>query len=424
MALISDVLAEANDIFNSLNEASNEDKKIEVALDTAEEVGQELKTLKGESVNSTTARLIKLNFESILGNTVFEDAGIEFDAENGADAATVDRVNEVADVAVREFWLAAKSSFNGVWGTTKEWHAIVEKAADALSAELNAIITESSKINDRANNQYFEFTKYKDIAINNELNFSMLNRGISDINSIINGCLNVRNTSEFESFIETAVETIETHMKSPTGRPDDSWFPRFRDVYQPGKDVKLTNEIDENLVDLMSFTSVEALDIKQSPVLPGNVCIVYTSPKNDANLSFAEKINSISAEFFSMKKEDESTPQAIRVSTLHPEQINDVCKLSLELLEHIQFYDKAWARRTKFMDKVIKDFDKAIGNIIEPSLTQVEKDFYKRAVFSTMRAIKSHNSYIATLLNMVLRTVVGVVAYCRASMSQFGNPVY
>lgn len=424
MRPISAVLAEANDIYKSLTEAKEEDSNIANALETAEEVGQEVKTLKGESINSTTARLLKLSLESLLGNTIFEDAGIEFNADEGADSATVERVEEVSQVAVREFWLAYKSSFNSVWGTTKQWHSTIEKAANDLTAEINDIIAKAAKINERAREPYFEFTKYKDIAIKDELNFSMLNNGVKDLNSILTSCLNVRNTSEFESFIQTASDTVEAHMKNPNGRPDDSWIARFRDIYHPGKDIKLNEEIDEKVFDGLSLLSRDAINVAQTPVMPGNITIFYCQPKPENNLSFTEKINSLCAEFVSVKKEDETEPQSIKVATLHPEQINDVCKISLELLEHVQFYDKAWERRAKFMDRMIKDIDKAVNTIVEVELTDVDRKFYKRAVFAIMNAIKSHNSYIATLLNMVLRICVGVVYYCKASMSQFSNPSY
>ena len=81
---VSDVLEEANNIYNEITTTSEDNSNIDHALDMAEEVGASLEGVKQESVDSTTLRLVKLNMESILGFDLIQELKAGIKMEDGA----------------------------------------------------------------------------------------------------------------------------------------------------------------------------------------------------------------------------------------------------------------------------------------------------------------------------------------------------
>ena len=101
---VSDVLEEANNIYNEITTTSEDNTNIDHALDMAEEVGASLEGVKQESVDATALRLVKINMESILGFDLIQELKAGIKMEDGANTTQTRLIQESVQGIIRDFW--------------------------------------------------------------------------------------------------------------------------------------------------------------------------------------------------------------------------------------------------------------------------------------------------------------------------------
>lgn len=415
---VSDVLEEANNIYNEITDVSEANSNIENALDTAEEVGASLEGIKTESIDATALRLVKLNMESVLGFDLIQEIKAGIKMEDGANTTQAKLIQESVNGVIRDFWQALKNSFNAIWARLKSWYITVTSASESLIKQANKIKSKAERITVAPTERKFEFKKYKAIHVGGKLSSPLLRTGLKDLKVIVEQALNVRSTNEVENFISGAENALEDFVKSSTAaNADSSWVKRFSDLYTPSVGVKTDQVIEPYVKEQIIFDEQNA-EYKQTPTLPGNKVIVYSSLKEASTLPMYEALALISARAANKDKR-EYNEQAIQAETLHPAQISDICDTIIDLNEQISFYEKAWQRRDKFMNKVLKELDKSIERIDQEDLQEGKDKEYKKTTRAILAAIKRSNTYNASLLNMVLAVSVGSLSYCDASLALY-----
>lgn len=413
---VSDVLEEANNIYNEITDVSEANSNIENALDTAEEVGASLEGIKTESIDATALRLVKLNMESVLGFDLIQAIKAGIKMEDGANTTQAKLIQESVNGVIRDFWQALKNSFNAIWARLKSWYITVTSASESLIKQANKIKSKAERITVAPTERKFEFKKYKAIHVGGKLSSPLLRTGLKDLKVIVEQALNVRSTNEVENFISGAENALEDFVKSSTAaNVDSSWVKRFSDLYTPSVGVKTDHVIEPYVKEQIIFDEQNA-EYKQTPTLPGNKVIVYSSLKEASTLPMYEALALISARAANKDKRDYNE-QAIQAETLHPAQISDICDTIIDLNEQISFYEKAWQRRDKFMNKVLKELDKSIERIDQEDLQEGKDKEYKKTTRAILAAIKRSNTYNASLLNMVLAVSAGSLSYCDASLA-------
>lgn len=419
---VSDVLAEANTIYQEVNEAQEVDSNIESALDTAEAVGASVDGIKTESINSVNLRLLKVTLEHAVGFDLIKEIKAGVTMEDGANLTQSKIIAESVKQLVRDFWNALKSSFNAVWARLKTWFITVTSASESLIKKANKIKDKAEKITTSPTERNFELKNYKHIHFDGKVNSATLRGGLKELKGMLDQSLNVRTTNEIEKFIESAENALDDFVKSTTATaPDSSWVNRFSDLYTPSVGVQ-TNPLSDPYQKEQVIHDDANAEYKISNRLPGNKGVVFAEVKSSSTLPMYEKLGLTFARFVNYTKR-EYTEQAVRAETLHPAQITDICHTVIDLNDQIAFYEKAWQRRDKFMNTVIKKLDNSVEKINTEEVEEEQAKVYKKTTRAILSAIKRSNTYNASLLNTVLSVSVGSLAYCEASLGFYKTSV-
>ena len=419
---VSDVLAEANTIYQEVNEANTVDSNIENALDTAEAVGASVDGIKTESINSVNLRLLKITMENALGFDLVNEIKAGIKMEDGTNRTQTKLVYESVKQVVRDFWNALKSSFNAIWARLKTWFITVTSASESLIKKANKIKSDAEKLTTSPSERNFEFKNYKNVHFDGKVTSGLLRGGLKELKGLLDQSLNVRTTNEVENFIEAAENALDDFVKSTNATaPDSSWVNRFSDLYTPSVGVQ-TNPLSDPYQKEQVIHDDANADYKISNRLPGNKAVVFAEVKASSTLPMYEKIGLTFARFVNFNKK-EFSEQAVRAETLHPAQIADICDTVIDLNDQIAFYEKAWQRRDKFMNGVIKKLDNSVEKINSEEVEEEQAKIYKKTTRAILSAIKRSNTYNASLLNNVLSVSVGSLAYCEASLAFYKNSV-
>lgn len=415
---VSDVLEEANTIYNEISTTDENHSNIDTALEMAEEVGASLEGIKTESINPVTLKLLKVNMESVLGFDLIAAINAGVKMEDGANRSQGKLIQESVQGIIRDFWQALKNSFNAIWARLKTWYITVTSASESLIKQANQIKAKADRTTVTTTERKFEFKNYKAIHIGGKVSSPLLRTGLKELKAIVDQALNVRSTNEVENFISGAENALEDFVKSQNAaNADSSWVKRFSDLYTPSVGVKTDKVIDPFIKEQIIYDEQNA-EYKQTAILPGNKVIVYSSLKETSTAPMFEGLGLISARVV-RKDKREYSEMAVSAETLHPAQIIDICDTIIDLNEQISFYEKAWQRRDKFMNKVLKELDKSIERIDQEDLQEGKDKEYKKTTRAILAAIKRSNTYNASLLNLVLAVSAGSISYCQTSLSLY-----
>lgn len=411
---VSDVLSEAVDLYQEVSEVRSQNENIEAGLETAEEIGTSLETVKTEGLSPSSTRILNLTAKRILGVDVLPQFSIKM--EDGANDIQTSLVLESVKQMIKDFWQALKNSFNAIWSKLKSWYIAISSASESLVKKANKLKTRADQMSGSPTERNFEFRGFGSIAINNKLNSIVLRNGIKTIQSVLDQSLNVKTTKEVESFIEAAEDSIDSFVKnSTTSTPDTSWAARFSDIYKPKVGVKTTEVNDKDIQEQVNYDPENA-DYQMTEALPGNKAIVFSSVKEASTAPFWQKTALIFAKIVSMTKRE--LPESVNAEVLHPATISDICDSVIQFNEQITFYEKAWDRRDKFMSKMLSSLDKSISNINDDDDVQEGHDkIYKKTTRAILSAIKRSNTYNASLINYVVKVSAASLTYCEASLN-------
>lgn len=415
---VSDVLEEANNIYNEINEETQNHSNIDNALELAEEVGASLEGVKTESISPVNLKLLKLNMEAVLGFDLIQAINAGVKMEDGTNTTQSKLIHESVKSVIRDFWNALKNAFNALWARLKSWYITVTSASESLIKKANKIKTDADRLMTMPQERKFEFKTYKAIHMDGKVASQYLRPALKELKGIVDQALNVRTTNEVENFITGAENALEDFVKSSNAsNADASWVKRFSDLYTPSVAVKTNAVTDTFIKDQIIYDEANA-NYKQTNTLPGNRLVVYSELKDTSTVPMAEGLGLISARVVRKDKRDYNE-QSVQAETLSPSQILDICDSVIDLNEQITFYEKAWQRRDKFMNRVLRELDKSIERIDQEDLQEGKDKEYKKTTRAILAAIKRSNTYNASLLNVVLDVSSGCINYCSASMALY-----
>lgn len=410
---VSDVLSEASDIYQQITQTSDQNDNIDNALELVEEVGDSAGGLVQEGFSSVNTKLLKIVLEDIVGVDLLTTYSVKL--EDGMNPTQTKLVMESVKQVVRDFWQALKNSFNAIWAKLKSWYITVTSASESLVKKANKIKSRAETLSTTPTERKFEFKHPENIQIQRKVNSASLQAGLKTVNTVLEQTLNTRSTNEVENFIEAAEDALDNFIKnSSASNPDSSWANRFSDLYKPSVNVKTSPLSDVKIKEQIIYDDKNA-EYDITDVMPGDTSIVYSKLKAESTLPLSEKLGLISARLVkTTQKEAESTVQA---DTLYPEQVSAICDLVVELNEQITFYEKAWQRRDKFMNKVLSSLDKSIEKIDNEEVEEGHDKVYKKTTRAILAAIKRSNTFNASLINYVVKVSAGSLSYCEASLT-------
>lgn len=414
---VSDVLAEANTIYNEINEETQIGENIDAALEVAEEIGDSVQGLTTESLAPNALRILKMTLESATGINIVEHTDCGIKLESAATQTQTKFVLESVKGIVRDFWIALKNSFNAIWARLKSWYVTMTSASESLSKKAIRIRDQAEKTTGSPTETTFEFKGYRSVHIGGKVSPLVLRGGLDNLKKITDSVLNVRTTNEIEQFISAAESSLEDFIKSSSDSADASWVNRFADLYTPSVGIASKPVNMPQVKAQFKYDDANA-DYKMTDTLPGDKAIVYSELKSSSTLAMDAKLGLIYARFVSVT-EKPLNAQAVKAETLGVGGVLDICDKVIEMNEVVGYYEKAWDRRSKFMSRVLKELDRTIDKIDKEDVAEAKASIYKTTTRSILSAIKRSNTFNASVLNNVLATCNGSLQYCEASLAMF-----
>lgn len=428
---VSQLLSEANQLYIGITKSAENEQQINKALGTLEKVTDIIENNSKDvfedgdedttSLTPTTTKIVKTVLESVLGFDVIKEMAIDLRLEDGSNKYQTRLITESVKSIMVDFWFALKKSFNDNWAKLKTWYITVASASEAIVKKANEIKAQADMLNGVPEVKSFELRDFKFITLGGKIDSGALRKSLETLKVITEQTLNARKTTEMEKYIDSADNAVAQYLKSDgTGQIDTSWIRRFNDVFRPPMDVQLNTVTSEELKNKFQVNESNAI-YQLSSMLPGGKAIVFTEVKDSSTLPFHEQLALIDATVIDVLPEEEFAKQSVLADTLYPPQISDICKSIIDLNDQISFYEKAWQRRDKFMEKTISQLDKAIDGIAAEGDNDKLTLNYKLGVRSVLDSIKRSNGYNASLLNMVIASSAGALNYCQASLAMFNN---
>lgn len=412
---VSDILSEASEIYDQVNEISSQNDNIDNALELTEEIAKAPGGVIQESFSTVNTKLLKTVMESIVGFDITARYNVKM--EDGMNITQGNLVFESVREIVKDFWAALKASFNATWAKLKSWYITITSASESLIAKSNKIRARAERLGSSPKERRFDFKAYEAIHVDGKLNATIMREGLKTIDGVLEQTLNVRSTNEVENFIEAAEDALDNFIKNSTAtNPDSSWVNRFDDLYRPAVKVKTTPLNDKKIQDKILYDPKNA-EYNITDMMLGDTRVVYSKLNATSQLTMYEKIGLIAARL--VRDDSKDRGATISVDTLFPEQISSICDTVNTLNEQVTFYEKAWQRRDKFMNRVISTLDKSIEKIDNEDMELGHDKVYKKTTRAILNAIKRSNTFNSSLINYVVRVSASSLAYCEASLAMY-----
>ena len=417
---VSDVLSEATDILNSVNEDHQTNKNIDNALEMMEDIYQSPDGIKTESVSVREFEILRKCVRSATGLDVRTFTG-GLKTESAPDNFQNQMVFESVKQIIKDFWIALKSSFNSIWNKLKAWYLTVTSASEGLIKKANKLRTRAERISTTPKVRRIDYRNFKNVHIGGKIKSHELTSATKGFQKLMDVSLNVRTANETENFIDSAENALEEFVSSKSaGKPDSSWVNRFADLYTPSThaDIKELKDSEQKKIYGITADNEKNAIYKCTNVLPGNCLFVFSEVKETSTLEMADKVDMINARLIPADNKAHQE-QSISIEVLPIPIIIEFCDSIVTFSEAISYYEKAWERRDKFMSKLIKTIDKTISRIDDEDLDIDVSKTYKRTCRSILRAVKRSNLYNASLINYSLRLSNGLYDLGNTCLSQY-----
>lgn len=418
---MSDLIAETNDLYQKLEQDHNLSDKIDQGVEQMEELNQvtavaaEAAPLTAQQLRFAGLIIKQSTGENVLGHNLMGMENAEDDNKHQTRIAL-----ETIKETLRSFYQALKRTFYSIWASIKTWYIKVASLRASIERKAKDLLEKANAVTGSPKESSFEFKRAKDLHNDRKLSYQTLYPAFDNLIKFTSQSLNVKRDSEFENFISTAEKMVEKLKASADSDVDDTDLVKFEGLFIPTPATPTTSVDDPELKKIYQDAENNTLIITKA--FPGDRAAIISSPSSTAGLSPVEHIRNCWIRL-APNKAKPADIDGITVRTFYPAQVARFAEMVQESCDAILFFDKAWQRRDRFMNKIFKELDRQIDQIDKgltdsSSDTKVENET-KGLIRAIITAIKRSNTFNANLINYNLKVSAAVLDLGNACLLQY-----
>lgn len=416
---MSDLIAETNELYRGVEDDTDLSDKIEQGVEQMEElslvtqVATESAPLSAQAMRMVAIVVKQSTGEDVIGTNLMGMENVVDDSRYQTNIA-LESIRET----LRAFYQAVKRTFYSIWAKIKDWYIKVASLRASIERKAKELIDKASEVTGTANTASFDFARANALHNGKKLSYQTLLPSFDILIKFTNQSLNVKRDTDFENFISTAEEMVKKLVTAMDGG-DDTELLKFSSLYAPAPSVSTSDITDEALKKIYQDEDNNTLTITKA--FPGDFAAIISRP----NEKMSDPINFVRQCWIRLAPNTakHSNVDSVSVKTLYPTQVAKFGEMVLESCDSILFFDKAWQRRDKFMNKIFKELDKQVDEIdkglTDSSADAAKEEIAKKLIRSTIAAIKRNNTFNTNLINYNLKVCAAVLELGRACLNQY-----
>lgn len=398
---MADLLNETDTLYTRMQGGTDLLSKIENVTEHLEEVAA-VSTAQEAGLTDYQRKMISNVHKLLTGQPFLADRLHALESVDSADGEFKDGVvAEIQKNTLNEFLVGLKGSFYSNWGDTKSWYGKAVSLREALEKKNTDTMERSSKVTGDPKSLEFIFKENVDVDNNGKVSYQELLVGLEALVAYTEKRLNAKVDKEYEDFVVGIQRVIDGYKTK--GAADQNELLKYKDLYTPPPEV-LTSKLEDKAVQA-KLTDSEGADLIMTRRFPGATYVVMSKPGAKSGATPYSFIEDSWAKLYTEESAEEKSD--VRVRTFYPNQILHLSELIAKLLDSLNYFDKAWERRDKFMTRVFGSLDKTISLLSEKltdSSQDKKTDEELRGLTRMMiRSIQLDNTFNSTLINFVIR---------------------
>lgn len=398
----ADLLTETSNLYNKVSDSQNLSAKIEATTEALETIQAEVIQESGLSDHSRA--VISKAYKALVGQDLLGDRLHALESADGADDEfKTGVVEEVQNNTLTDFLVALKRSFYTNWGDTKSWYSKVTSLRESLIRKNVDIKDRATKSKGDPKTTEFTFKENIDVDNNGKVSYQELLLGLENMLAFTEKRLSVKVDKEFEDYVVSEQRLIEAYKTK--SEVDETELLKYKSLYTPPPEV-ITMPLKDSSI-RAQLTDSDTAELIQSKPFPGGAFVVISTPGNKSGATPYSFIEDTWIKLYIDKKAEDK--DSVKVNTFYPNQVVYISDVVASLLESLEYFDKSWERRDRFMTKVFGSLDKTIA-VISSKLTDSSADKKTDAELRGLcrimiRSIQLDNTFNSMLINHVIKTV-------------------
>lgn len=414
----ADLLNETSNLYNRVSDSNNLASKIENVTESLETIQAEV--IQESGLSDHSRKVISRAFKAIVGEDLIGSRLIALESVDGADDEFKNGVvQETQDSTLVDFLVALKRTFYNSWGDTKSWYSKVVSLRENLVRKNSDIHDRATKSKGDPKAKEFIFKENVDVDNNGKVSYQELLLGLEAMLTFTERRLTTKVDKEYEDFIVSIQRVIDGYKVKAT--INETELLKYKNLYTPPPEVVM-NPLDDKAV-RARLTDSDSARLEKSKNFPGGSYVVISSPGDKSGATPYSFIEDTWIKLYVNKEAEEK--ESVKVTTFYPNQVVYISDVVSQLLETLNYFDKSWERRDRFMTKVFGSLDKTIeviGSKLTDSSNDKKTDAELRGLCRIMiRSIQLDNTFNSMLINQIVRIVAQVNDLNGACLMQFEN---
>ncbi len=429
------VANEIAEVQNLQFEAADEDTaadKLENEAEQTEEVAEVLEddVAQERALDPTAAKLLKLTFQNIVGK---QYAGRTLPATESFDGSRSEaRENtrialEGIKETLKKFWEAIKAQFKKVYEKVKSWIVKTFSAAKKLKERAKKLQQKANDTVGTIEEKSFSFGQTKTIAVDGKYNEAgTLLSSFHAVRTVIEATLSTLKKDQIDDAVEGVIKKIESGFIANGNKRDVDFMTLARAYAEVAKAAGAGNTVPASVGDtkkyIEQFGDADEISVEAHVGLPGGKAIVSVKPKTITGNNDLETITKHIKAFRISLSNDKYTPRDVSegdVKTLTTSQIDKVCDDVIEIAESVYTYEKAWANRDRYVNKIVKDTDQLVKDFdAESDVKDRDQRHFQGFINAQVASVRRKINFEANLCSYALTTSNAFLNYAERSLAQ------
>lgn len=359
---------------------------------------------------------------------------------------------------LKKFWSFIKEQAKKFWSLLRRWWIKCFDISKRLKKRVELLIKSADDQYGSASETTMDLPEISKLTVAGKYNDpSLIVRGLKDLEEVTFEFINDTTSELFNDVVNDlsdktsrVIEGIYSAAKDivvtqPNERiPRDSIFVSKNDIDSIKQSLsKVLSSADNDLINVASFNETGNVEkykkqhgesedeFKRSVNLPGDKWILSIQPTVTSYLSsnhtslpdIIEYVRRskllITSCFYTEKKYDTS----IQVRVLSPSLVSRGCESISKICDYVYEYRQAFEKRDKFKERVIKDIDRLIDEVIddtENSYAEVDRSVRSFAN-SITGLIRRRADFETSLCSYAISTGVAYANYCEKSLKLYSK---
>ena len=398
-------------------------------------------------------RILKTSLRAITNAKVLKDVSME--SAEGTELRPI-AMEGIKDT-LKKFWNFIKEQVKKFWIMLKRWWVKCFDISKRLKKRVESLIKQADDQYGTATESTMEFPEISKLTIAGKYNdASSIVRGLKDLEDITFEFINDTTSERFNDVVDElsdkttrVIEHIYSEARQQLSADPTKRIEREK-IYITKNDIdaikqslsKVLANSDNDLLNDGSFAETgnaekfkkqhgELLDnFKRSLNLPGDKWVLAVQPNVSMNLSGASQLPDVveyvrrgklivTSCFYTDKKYD----HGLQIRVLNPSLISRGCESVSKICDYVYEYRQAFEKRDKFKERIIKDIDRLIDEVIDDTENAYQE--VDRSVRSFANAItgliRRRADFETSLCSYAISTGVAFANYSEKSLKLYAK---